>query len=293
MNFEGTFTALVTPFQEDGGLDLESLGQLVEWQIESGIDGLVPCGSTGESATLSPKEHVQVIRHVIDVAAGRVPIVPGTGSNNTREAIHLTAEAKHAGADGALLISPYYNKPTQDGIFHHYRTIAEETGLPLICYNIPGRTSSRIEPETIGRISRVPGMAGIKEAGADLVKMAQAIALSDPSFLFISGDDAITLPLLAIGGRGLISTSSNVAPVEMAEITRSHQRGEVEKARDVHYRLLPLMNALFIETNPIPVKAALHLMGRIQTPTVRLPLTPMQKQAQDQLEPVLAELELI
>jgi 4-hydroxy-tetrahydrodipicolinate synthase len=293
MNFEGTFTALVTPFQEDGGLDLESLSQLVEWQIETGIDGLVPCGSTGESATLSPAEHIQVIRHVIDVAAGRVPIVPGTGSNNTREAIDLTAEAKQAGADGALLISPYYNKPTQDGIFHHYRTIAEETGLPLICYNIPGRTSSRIEPETIGRISRVPGMAGVKEAGADLVKMAQAIALSDPSFLFISGDDAITLPLLAIGGCGLISTSSNVVPVEMAEITRAHQRGEVEKAREVHYRLLPLMNALFIETNPIPVKAALHLMGRIKTATVRLPLTPMQKQAQDQLEPVLAELELI
>ncbi len=293
MSFEGTFTALVTPFQEDGGLDLESLGQLVEWQIETGIDGLVPCGSTGESATLSPEEHIQVIRHVIEVAAGRVPIMPGTGSNNTREAIDFTAEAKRAGADGALLISPYYNKPTQDGIFHHYRTIAEETGLPLICYNIPGRTASRIEPETIGRISRVEGMAGVKEAGADLIKMAQAIALSEPTFVMLSGDDALTLPLLAIGGRGLISTSSNVAPEEMAGITRAYRRGEVEKARELHYRLLPLRNALFIEPNPIPVKTALHLMGRIPSPTVRLPLTPMQKKTQDQLKAVLAELELI
>ena len=291
MNFTGTYTALVTPFRPDGSLDLEALGDLCEWQIEQGIDGLVPCGSTGESATLTAEEHVEVIRHVVDVAAERVPVLAGTGSNNTREAIEFTREARTAGADGALLISPYYNKPTQDGIFHHYRTIAEETGMPLVIYNIPGRTASRIEPETIGRISRIDGIVGMKEAGGDLVKTAEAIAGSAAEFAVVSGDDALTLPMLVLGARGVISTTSNIAPRQMAEITRAFERGDSERARALHYELLPLIQALFVETNPIPVKTAAHLIGRIPDPSVRLPLTPMQKQNRDRLETALAVLE--
>ncbi len=291
MSFGGTLTALVTPFRSDGSLDLDALARLVEWQIESGIDGLVPCGSTGESATLTAEEHVEVVRHVVDVAAGRVPVVAGTGSNSTREAIDFTREARVAGADAALLISPYYNKPTQDGIFHHYRTIAEETGLPLFAYNIPGRTASRIEPETVARLSTVDGIIGLKECGGDLVKSAEAIARSRAGFLFLSGDDALTLPLLALGTHGVISTTANVAPVEMAEITRAYRAGDVDRAREAHYRLLPLMQALFLESNPIPVKTAAHLLGRIPDPALRLPLTPMTKPNRDRLEAALSVLE--
>ncbi len=291
MNLSGTYTALVTPFRSDGSLDLDSLAGLVEWQIEQGIDGLVPCGSTGESATLTPAEHVEVIRHVVDVCAERVPILAGTGSNNTREAIELTREARAAGADGALLISPYYNKPTQDGIFHHYRTIAEETGLPLVIYNVPSRTASRIEPDTTARLSRVDGIAGMKEAGGDLAKAAEAIARSEPDFDVVSGDDALTLPLLAIGARGVISTAANVAPRQIAEITRAFQARETERARALHYELLTLMQTLFVETNPIPVKTAVHMIGRIPDPALRLPLTPMQKANRDRLEAALSVLE--
>ncbi len=289
MTIEGPFTALITPFASDGSLDLNALASLVEWQIEQGIDGLVPCGSTGESATLTPEEHVEVIRHVVDVAAGRVPIVAGTGSNNTREAIGFTREARTAGADHALLISPYYNKPTQDGIFHHYRTIAEQTGLSLVIYNVPGRTASRIEPETIGRLSRVPGVVGNKEAGGDLAAAAQAMRLAEAGFTTLSGDDALTLPLLAIGGHGVITTTGNVAPREMVELVRAFRGGDVARAKELHYRLLPLMQALFVESNPIPVKAALHILGRIPEPALRLPLVPISKGHRDQLEAVVDE----
>ena len=291
MNLSGTYTALITPFHADGSLDLEALTSLVEWQIEQDIDGLVPCGSTGESATLTPAEHVEVIRHVVDVAAERVPVLAGTGSNSTHEAIEFTSEARRAGADGALLISPYYNKPTQDGIFHHYRTIAEETGLPLVIYNIPGRTASRIEPETSARLSRIEGVVGLKEAGGDLVKTAETIAQCDASFSVLSGDDALGLPILALGGRGVISTIGNVAPRQMGELVRAFQRGDLESARKLHYRLLPLMLALFAETNPIPVKTAVHLLGRIPDPVLRLPLTAIQKGNRDRLEAALSVLE--
>ena len=291
MTFTGTFTALITPFRGDGSLDLDTLGQLVEWQISEQIDGLVPCGSTGESATLTPEEHVEVIRHVVDVAGHRVPVIAGTGSNSTREAIEFTSEARRAGADGALLISPYYNKPTQDGIFHHYRTIAEQTGLPLVVYNVPGRTASRIEPETLARLSQVEGIVGLKEAGGDLAKTAETIARADPALDVLSGDDSLTLPMLALGARGVISTTANVAPREMAEITRAFARGEVEAARAAHYRLLDLMQVLFIESNPIPVKTAVHLLGRLPDPALRLPLTPLQKENRDPLEAALEVLE--
>jgi 4-hydroxy-tetrahydrodipicolinate synthase len=290
MSFKGTYTALVTPFRSDGALDLDALAGLVEWQIESGIDGLVPCGSTGEAATLSHSEHTQVVKHVVEVVAGRVPVIAGTGSNYTREAVELTDEARRVGADGALLISPYYNKPTQDGIFHHYRTVAEETGLPLVLYNIPGRTASRIEPATTARLSRLPGVVSLKEAGGDLVATAQTIAMSEPGFVILSGDDALTLPMLAIGAKGVITTTGNVAPRQMSEITRAFLSGDTERAREMHYQLLTLMEVLFIEPNPIPVKTALAIRGRIPEPTLRLPLTTMQKSNRDRLEAALAEL---
>jgi 4-hydroxy-tetrahydrodipicolinate synthase len=290
MSFKGTYTALVTPFRSDGALDLDALARLVEWQIESGIDGLVPCGSTGEAATLSHSEHIQVVKHVIEVVAGRVPVIAGTGSNYTREAVELTDEARRIGADGALLISPYYNKPTQDGIFHHYRTVAEETGLPLVLYNIPGRTASRIEPATTARLSRLPGVVSLKEAGGDLVATSQTIAMSEPGFVVLSGDDALTLPMLSIGAKGVITTTGNVAPRQMSEITRAFLGGDTERAREIHYQLLTVMEALFIEPNPIPVKTALAILGRIPEPTLRLPMTTMQKSNRDRLEAALAEL---
>jgi 4-hydroxy-tetrahydrodipicolinate synthase len=291
MSFEGTYTALVTPFRSDGSLDLDTLAGLIEWQVEAGIDGLVPCGSTGESATLSPAEHVEVIRHVTDVVGGRVAVVAGTGSNSTQEAIEFTSAAREAGADGALLISPYYNKPTQEGIYLHYREVAERAGLPVVAYNVPGRTASRIAPETTARLSRVDGVVALKEAGADLTETSHTIRLADPSFRVLSGNDSETLPMLSIGGHGIISTCANVAPREMSEITRAFGRGDVEAARRMHYRLLPLMEALFLESNPIPVKAALHLLGRIREPTLRLPLTPMEKTNRDRLEAALEGIE--
>jgi 4-hydroxy-tetrahydrodipicolinate synthase len=290
MTFEGTFTAIVTPFRHDGALDLDALSDLVEWQIESGVDGLVPCGSTGESATLSHAEHARVIRHVVEALRGRAPVIAGTGSNSTREAVELTQEARAAGADGALLISPYYNKPTQEGIFHHYRTVAEETALPVITYNVPSRTASRIEPETIARLSGVPGIVGLKECGGDLTLTSRTLSLVESGFRVLSGDDALTLPMLSIGAHGVISTTANVAPREMAEITAAFRRGDVEQARRAHFRLLPLMEALFLESNPIPVKTALGLLGRIPDVALRLPLTPMQKANRDRLAAVLAEL---
>jgi 4-hydroxy-tetrahydrodipicolinate synthase len=280
----------VTPFRPDGTVDLDALTNLIEWQIESAIDGLVPCGSTGESATLSHAEHVQVVRHVVQVVQGRVPIIAGAGSNSTLEAVELTREAREAGADGALLISPYYNKPTQEGIFHHYRTVAEETGLPIIAYNIPGRTASRIEPETTARLSRVAGIVGLKEAGGDLALTSRTLALVESGFTVLSGDDSLTLPMLAIGARGVISTTANVKPEEMAEITQKFIEGDAEGARQAHFRLLPLMETLFIEPNPIPVKTALAILGRIPDAILRLPLTPMQKVNRDRLEATLAEL---
>ncbi len=288
MILEGTFTAIVTPFKSDGSVDLRALGELCEWQIESRIDGLVPCGSTGESATLSPEEHVSVIRHVVDVAAGRVPVIAGTGSNSTHEAIDFTRHARDLGADGALLISPYYNRPTQEGIFLHYRAIAAETGFPLIPYNVPARTASRIEPETCARMSRVPNIVGLKEAGGDLVKTAEAIAQSEPGFAVLSGDDALTLPMLAIGARGVISTISNVAPQQTASILRAYLGGDLARARAVHNELLALMQALFIESNPIPVKTARHILGRIPDPALRLPLTPLAAANRERLEATLA-----
>lgn len=291
MKLEGTYTALVTPFRADGELDLRALADLVEWQIASGIDGLVPCGSTGESATLTHEEHHRVVRHVVETTRGRVAVIAGTGSNSTREATDLTCAAREAGADGALLISPYYNKPTQEGIYEHYRAIAEASGLPLVLYNIPGRTASRIDPATSARLSRVSGVAGLKDAGGDLGATSETIAAAAEGFAVLSGDDALTLPMLAIGARGVITTTGNVAPRQMAEITRAFLAGDLARARAAHYALLPLMQALFVETNPIPVKTAVHLIGRIPYPALRLPLTALSKSNRPRLEAALEGIE--
>jgi 4-hydroxy-tetrahydrodipicolinate synthase len=290
LTLQGTYTALVTPFAPDGSLDLESLAKLCEWQIASGIDGLVPCGSTGEAATLSHEEHVRVVRHVVEVAHKRVPVIAGSGSNSTREAIELTQAARAAGADAALLISPYYNKPPQEGIFQHYRAVAAEARLPILIYNIPGRTASRIESETTARLSRVPGVAGLKECGGELIATSETLAQVAPGFAVLSGDDALTLPMLELGARGAISTVANIAPASTSELVRAHASGDRARARKLHYDLLPVTQALFIESNPIPVKTALAILGRIPSPTLRLPLVEISKANRERLEAVLAEL---
>ena len=289
--FEGVLTALVTPLR-DGAIDEPALRELIEFQIESGVQGLVPCGSTGESATLSHDEHERVIAIAVDAAHGRVPVLAGTGSNNTREAIELTRAAKQAGADGALLISPYYNKPTQEGIFAHYAEVARLTSFPLMLYNIPGRTASNLTASTMARLAEVEHVVGVKESSGDLAQVADLIAHTPESFTVVSGDDALTLPILALGGRGIISATANVAPAEMVELVSAFRAGDPERARLSHYRLLPLFEALFLESNPIPVKAALHLLGRIG-PEIRLPLVPMTDAHRQRLQVVLKELGLL
>ncbi len=289
--FEGVLTALVTPFR-DGQIDELALQELVERQIAAGVDGLVPCGSTGESATLSHAEHRRAVEVVVQAARGRVPVVAGTGSNNTREAVELTQHAKEAGADGALLISPYYNKPTQEGLVEHFAEIARRTAFPLIVYNIPGRTASNILPTTMARLADIEQVVGVKEASGDLAQMSQVIARCPSDFAVLSGDDPITLPLLAIGGRGVISTTSNVAPSEMVALVRAFRAGDVDEARRCHYRLLPLFEALFCETNPIPLKWALYQMGLVQD-EIRLPLVRLSEPNRERLQVVLKELGLV
>ena len=286
--FEGTHTALITPFR-DGEIDEPALRALIERQIEAGIDGLVPCGSTGESATLSHEEHRRVIDITIDATAGRVAVIAGAGSNSTRETTELTAHAKEAGADGALLLSPYYNKPTQEGIYQHYSTVARETGLPLVIYNIPGRTASNIEPETIGRLARLDHIVGIKEASGDLDQIGHVVAACPSDFAILSGDDSLTLPLMAVGGQGSISTSSNVAPAQMTELVRTMASGDVMRARKLHHELVPLFDVLFCETNPIPVKAACAALGLCDD-EIRLPLTKLTAPNLERLKVILKDL---
>ncbi len=273
--FTGAFTALVTPFK-DGEIDEEALRRLIEFHVENGIDGLVPCGTTGESATLSHEEHNRVIDIAIETARGRVPVIAGTGSNSTVETLTLTKHAKEAGADAALLISPYYNKPSQDGVYEHYRRVAEEVDLPLIVYNVPSRTGLNMLPETVARLSEIKNIAGIKEATGDLAQVSEVIERSREGFCVLSGDDFTTLPLLSLGGRGVISVISNLVPGETAEMCRLFLSGKIEEARRVHFRLQGLARAMFIETNPVPVKTALSMMGMIEE-EFRLPLVGMKE----------------
>jgi len=290
--FKGLSTALITPFRDDA-IDEGALRELVERQIAAGVDQLVPCGCTGESATLSHVEHGKVIEIVISAARGRIQVLAGTGSNNTREAIELTQHAKAAGADGALLISPYYNKPTQEGIYEHYRAIAEQAEFPLVTYNVPSRTGSNVAPSTLARLADVPHIVGVKEASGNIGQISQVVALSHEDFTVLSGDDALNLPIMVVGGRGAISTAANVAPEAVGELLRACGDGDFARARELHYRLLPLFAALFFETNPIPAKCALELMGLIKSAEARLPLTPITETNRERLQVVLKELGLL
>lgn len=271
--FKGSITALATPFK-DGKIDERAFIRLIEFQIESGIDGLVPCGTTGESATLTYEEHNRVIELTIKTAKGRVPVIAGTGSNSTAETLMLTKHAKEAGADAALLITPYYNKPTQQGLYEHYRLVAAEVNIPIILYNVPGRTSVNMLPDTVARLSEIKNIIGVKEATGDLKQISDIIESSRKGFIVLSGDDFTTLPLLSVGGHGVISVTSNIVPGDVSGMVRHFIEGEREEARALHYRLQPLNRAMFIETNPIPVKTALAMMGMIEE-EFRLPLVKM------------------
>jgi len=271
--FSGSMVALVTPFK-DGKVDWQSLEGLVAFHLESGTHGIVPCGTTGESATLSHQEHDDVIKAVIKAVAKKVPVIAGTGSNSTAEAVRLTREAEKAGADGALMISPYYNRPTQEGIYQHYKRVASEVGIPIIVYNIPGRTGSKIEPETLARLSEIKNIAGVKEATGSVDQAIDVLRLCGDSLAVYSGEDSLIFSLMALGGKGVISTVANVAPKETAQLAEACLKGNWEKGRDWQFKLLPLIRAVFIETNPIPIKTALSLMGKC-TGELRLPLTPM------------------
>jgi len=289
---KGCGTALVTPFQADGRLDEAALKKLVEFQISEGIDFLVPCGTTGESATLTVEEHLRVVELVLSQSNGRVPVIAGAGGNNTRKVIELVRECEKLGADGILSVSPYYNKPTPEGLYQHYRAIAEATSLPVIVYNVPGRTSSNIEPDTIVRLSQIENIVGVKEASGNITQVGEIVTRVPDDFLVFSGDDALTLPIIALGGVGVISVISNEVPGPMIKLTRLCLEGNFEEARRLNKQLFPLMKVNFIETNPIPVKAALAMMGYIEE-SYRLPLTPMKPENKEKLKNVLAQLGVV
>jgi len=289
--FNGALSAIVTPFR-DGEVDERALRDHIEWQIQSGVDGIVPCGSTGESATLTHDEHDRVIKITIEQVRRRVPVIAGTGSNSTAEAIRLTTAAREMGADGALMISPYYNKPTQEGIFRHYKMIAAAVDLPLIVYNIPGRTGSNILPETFARLCEIRNVVGIKEASGSMDQISDIRRLCGDRLTILSGDDSLVVPIMALGGKGVIATISNVMPRETHELAAAGLAGDFARAREIHYQMMPLMRTLFIETNPIPVKQALALMGRCAN-ELRMPLSPMSAPAADRLKASMKELRLI
>jgi len=289
--FSGAIVAIVTPFK-NGKIDEEALRSLIEEQIAAGTDGIAPCGTTGESTTLSHEEHDRVIEITIDAVQKRVPVIAGTGSNSTVEAIRLTKHAWKAGADAALMVSPYYNRPTQEGIYQHYRAVAEEVPIPIIIYNIQSRTGSNIASETLARLAEIKNIVGVKEASGSIKQMSDVIRLCGPDFDVLSGDDIFTLPLLALGGKGVISVISNVVPADMAALVDAFFAGDLAKARALHYRMSPLIDALFIETNPIPVKAALAMMGRIQY-DLRLPLCRLSDKSEAAMKNALRQYGLI
>ena len=292
--FTGTYTALVTPFTKDGKVDEPRLRQLVEQQIAAGIDGLVPCGTTGESPTLDHEEHNHVIELVVKFTAKRCKVIAGTGSNSTAEAVFMTQYAKKVGADASLQVSPYYNKPTQAGLYAHFRAIAEQADIPLILYNIPGRCGVDISNETITRLRRdLPQyIVGLKEATGVVDRVSQLRTLVDREFCILSGDDSLTLPMMSVGAVGVISVASNVMPREVTELTHAALKGDFERAGRIHAKLFPLFKDLFLETNPTPVKAALAMMGVIEE-TYRLPIVPMTPTNRAQLKNTLQALGLV
>jgi 4-hydroxy-tetrahydrodipicolinate synthase len=289
--FSGSMAAIITPFR-DGQIDADALAWLVEFQITNGTSAIVPCGSTGESATLTPQEHVDVVRLVVKAVKGRVPVIAGTGSNSTAEAIALTRAAKEAGAAAALLISPYYNKPTQEGIYQHYKAIAEAARFPLIVYNIPGRTASKIDAGTIARLAQLEYIVGLKEATGSLDEVQEVLRLCGDRIEVYSGDDSLTLPIMAVGGVGVISVVANILPQESAAMLAACRSGDWQAARRLHYPLLPVIRALFLETNPVPVKAALSMMGYCRD-ELRLPLLPMSEAPRAKLRAALDEFGLL
>jgi 4-hydroxy-tetrahydrodipicolinate synthase len=288
--FAGLTVALVTPFR-NGEVDYAALGRLVDWHAEQGTDCLAPVGTTGESPTLDHDEHERVIAAVCERAAGRVKVMPGAGSNSTREAVRLTRFARRAGADGALLVGPYYNKPTQEGYYRHFAAVAEAVDLPLVLYNIPGRTGSNILPETLARLAKLPTVVGVKEASGSLDQASQIASLCDLTLL--SGDDSLTLPLLSIGGRGVVSVVGNVVPRDMKALVAAFEAGRLQEARDWHRRLFPLCrDMLGAATNPIPIKAAMKFLGR-DTGELRLPLCPMDAAGETRVRQTLVEYGLL
>jgi 4-hydroxy-tetrahydrodipicolinate synthase len=290
--FVGSFVAMVTPFR-NGKVDEAKLRELVEFHVANGTDGLIPCGTTGESPTLSHDEHRQVVETVIAAARGRIRVVAGTGSYSTAQAIELTKHAERAGAAGALVVNPYYNKPTQEGLYRHYRAVAESVGFPILVYNIQSRTAVNVETETMARLARdVRNLAGVKEASGSLDQMSQVIAACGPDFSVLSGDDNITLPLLAIGGSGVVSVIANIVPRETAEMVHAALDGDWKRARDLHYRLFPLARAAFLETNPIPIKEAMAMAGMLE-PELRLPMCRMGDANREKLRAVLKPYGLI
>jgi 4-hydroxy-tetrahydrodipicolinate synthase len=288
--FAGVTVALVTPFR-NGDIDFDSLNQLVDWHIEQGTDCLSPVGTTGEAPTLDHDEHERVIAAVVERAAGRIKVMPGTGSNSTREAIRLTRFAQRAGATGALMVGPYYNKPTQEGYYRHFATVAEAVPLPIVLYNIPGRTGSNILPETIARLAKLPTIVGIKEATGSLDQASQIAALTDLTIL--SGDDSLTLPLMSIGGRGVVSVVGNIVPRDLKALVSAFDAGHVARAQEWHHKLFPLCrDMLGVATNPIPIKAALKLLGR-GNGEMRLPMCPVDREGEARIRQTLANYGLL
>jgi 4-hydroxy-tetrahydrodipicolinate synthase len=285
--FSGAFTALVTPFR-NGEVDVEALEGMVEFQIQNGIHGLVPCGTTGETPAMSEEEDRLVIDAVVRFANGRVPVIAGTGSNSTDMAIKYTRMAEEVGADGSLQVAPYYNKPTQEGLYRHFAAVAENTDLPIILYNIPGRTSVTVDAETTARLAEIPNIVGTKEATLSMNMAMDVMSLCGEDFDVLSGDDPVTLPLMSLGGRGVISVASNVAPAAVSDMVNALLTGDWERGRELHYELLPLFRALFVETNPIPVKTAASILG-LCSDEMRLPMIPLQGENLDTLRRVMEE----
>ena len=285
----GCGTALVTPFTRDGAVDEAGVRRLARRQIDAGIHFLVPCGTTGEVPTLTDEEQVRVVKLVVAEAKGRVPVLAGAGGYNTQEVIHAALRMRDAGADGILSVTPYYNKPTPEGLFQHYRAIAEAVGLPIIVYNVPGRTGCNVDPATLVRLSTIPNIAGVKEASGNVTQMCEICAAVPADFIVLSGDDALTLPLMAVGGRGIVSVASNEIPAEMSRMVELGERGDFAGARALHQRLLPLMQVNFIESNPIPVKSAMASLGLLEE-VYRLPMVPPRPASKQRIEAVLQSL---
>lgn len=287
MTLQGSIVAIVTPLKNDK-IDKEGYKRLIDFQIKNKTSAILAAGCTGEPATLSMDEHKDLIRYTVDVVGGRCPVIAGTGSNNTREAVDLSQEAEKSGADAVLLITPYYNKPMPNGLYLHYKKVAENVSVPVILYNVPSRTGISIPPETVYELSQVKNIIGIKEAGGSIDQVSKILSLCRKDFIVFSGDDSLTLPIMAVGGRGVISVAANVVPLQVAEMTGAALAGDWEKARRIHLELLPVFKVLFIETNPIPVKAALGLMNLIQ-PEWRLPLTPPSPASLEKIREVLTQ----